>query len=373
VTRAELLSVCEEVGRKAGARAEEIETTRHLPSDIASALGTTGLYRAFVPERLGGPALTVQEVVDAVETLARHDGSTAWCGMIAASSSLMSGYLPEPFASEIYGDAGTCTGGFAAPMGKATPADGGFTVSGRWAWGSGTDHCTWIGGGARFPEGPPRFVYFERDQVELLDTWYAAGLKGSGSTDYSVTDAFVPEGRWADILAEPFGEEPTFRFPFYGALAIGISAVSLGLGLRALEEIVGLASGKHYAQSSRTIAERPAVQGQVAEGEAGLRAARAFLREAIGGVEATIATGGWPTDRDKRLLRMAASQATKAATAMVDVAYTVAGGTSVYRDSPLQRLFRDAHVATQHAMVAPRTFELAGRLAFGLPTDTAQL
>ena len=176
--------------------------------------------------------------------------------MIAATTSLLGGYLPERWAEEIYGDPRAITGGHAAPQGRARPVEGGLLVSGHWQWGSGSFHCTWIGGGTVVVDdtGAPApradglrapFVLFAPDQVELLDTWYTMGLRGSGSTDYEVHEAFVPEGRWAEIVGqEPVADGPLYRFPFFGALALGVCSISLGLARRALDEVVELAAGQ---------------------------------------------------------------------------------------------------------------------------------
>jgi indole-3-acetate monooxygenase len=217
-------------------------------------------------------------------------------------------------------------------------------------------------------------VLFERDQVRLLDTWHVSGLKGTGSTDYEVDNAFVPEGRWVQFLgAEPVIDGPMYRFPFLGALALGVCAVTLGLARRAQDELVTLAGGKRPAQSSRTLAERPAVQADVARAEAARRSAAAFVHEAVNEAWDAAAKGQPLTDEHKRLVRLAATNATWQAADAVDLMYHAGGGSSIREDSALQRLFRDVHVATQHGMVAERTREPLGRMALGLPTDASQL
>src|SRR3954454_11503438 len=140
------------------------------------------------------------------------------------TTGLMAGFLSHDAAPELYGAAGAITGGFAAPVGEARPVDGGFTVNGQWQWGSGVGHCTAIGGGCRIvsddgsvlPSGSRRgtgFAFFEPASVDVLDTWHVAGLRGSGSTDYVVRDAFVPD-RWFVALPQPrpVCDGPLYRF-----------------------------------------------------------------------------------------------------------------------------------------------------------------
>ena len=382
---AELREAVAALGGQADRRAAEIEELRRLPADLSHALVDTGLGRAWAPARYGGLELPVLELLDTLESLATFEAGTAWCGMIAATTSLLGGYLPERWAEEIYGDPRAITGGHAAPQGRARPVEGGLLVSGHWQWGSGSFHCTWIGGGTVVVDdtGAPTpradglrapFVLFAPDQVELLDTWYTMGLRGSGSTDYDVHEAFVPEGRWAEIVGqEPVADGPLYRFPFFGALALGVCSISLGLARRALDEVVELAAGKRYAMSTRPMAARPAVQAEVARAEARYRSARALVRDTVAEAWAAACAGHQLGIEHRRLLRLAATNATTQSVAAVDSLYRLAGGTAVYESSPLERLLRDVNVASQHAMVAPRTYELVGRMALGQSTDIAQL
>jgi indole-3-acetate monooxygenase len=372
-----------ECAARAGARSDEIERLGRLPRDLVDDLIDTGVFRTWVPQAYGGLEGHVLDLLDAIETVAYHDASTGWCVMIGGSTALNAGLLPPEFAREIYGDPRAVTGGYGMPSAQAVAVDGGLRVTGQWSWGSGTSHCTWIGGGVRIvdAEGAPAalpdgtrapFVYFDRDDIELLDTWHVMGLKGTASTDYRAADAFVPEGRWVEFLqAQPVIDSPLYRFSFLGALGLGVSAVLLGLGRRAVDELVSLGA-KQPAGSSRSLAERPTTQAEIARADAAVRSARAFVREVVEDCWAAASTGVM-TDEHKRLLRLAATNAAERGAEAVDLCYHAAGGTAVYETSPLQRVYRDTHVATQHGMVAPRTLEPLGRMVFGLPTDTRQL
>jgi indole-3-acetate monooxygenase len=134
-----------ELGGRAGARSAEIERNRTLPVDLVAELAAAGVFRLWVPADLGGAEAPVADGLATIEELAYHDGSTGWCVMIAMTTGLLGAFLPEEHARATYGSAGAVTGGFAAPVGRATPVDGGgLRVTGRWAWGSGTRHCTAI-------------------------------------------------------------------------------------------------------------------------------------------------------------------------------------------------------------------------------------
>ena len=377
-----LVAAVSVVGVAADQRWREGEALRHLPADLAGDLIATRIFQAWVPEVYGGDQLGIMEVLDAIEEASYRDGSFGWCAMIGATTALLSAHLPAEWAAEIYGDAVSCTGGFAMPGGRALPVDGGLRVTGRWQWGSGTDHCTWIGGGtlvvdadghrAPRPDGlAAPFVFFRPNEVELLDTWDVMGMRATGSTDYEVEDVFVPEGRWAQPQnGDPVVDAPLYRFPFLAALALGVCSVSLGLARRAHDELIDLAGAKRPAQSRRTLAERAVVQAEVAEAEAAFRSARAFVREQVADAWSAAAHGPLG-EGERRDLRLAATNATLRATAAIDLMYHAAGGSAVYRQAAFERVFRDAHVATQHAMVSSRTLEVLGRVALGLPTDAS--
>lgn len=372
------------LGAAADGRAEEIESLRRLPDDLALGLRRLGFGRAMAPIEVGGGEWPVADMVDRLERLAWHDGATAWCAMIAGTTSLVAGSLDPEWAEAIYGTPDAHTGGFAAPVGTATATESGLVVDGRWQWGSGTHHCNWIGGGCRvvdadgapapLPDGTVApFVFFPADEVELIDTWHVSGLRGTGSGDYAVHAAAVPSGRWVQIGSTPVVDRALYRFSFLGALAVGISAVALGLARRASDELVEMAGGKRPQGSSKTLAERAVVQEAIASADARRRAARLLLDGAVADAWAVAERGGGVDAPSRVGLRQAATHATQTAAESVDVCYHAGGGAAVYTSSPLQRVFRDVHVATQHAMVAPRTMEVVGRARLGLPTDVRQL
>lgn len=381
----DLLKAAQALGPSLAERSERIEAARTLPDDVVDDLRDAALFRLLTPPELGGPGADVATAANVIAEVARHDGAAAWCVMIAGTTSLMAGFLPFQFANQVFGSADSCAGGYAAPVGQAVHVEGGLRVSGTWAWGSGSRHCNWIGGGARIvdADGKPTrredglfapFVLFDRADVEFIDTWHVTGLSGSGSTDYKVEDAFVPEGRWVQMMdAVPYLDGPTWRFPFYGVLAIGIAAVSIGLLEGAVERFAELATAKKPEGSGRTLAERASGQSVLSAAEATARSTRAFLLDAIGTAWTTAAAGDALTVEHRRSLRLAACDASQRCADALNSLGREAGGTAVYLREPLQRKIRDGQVAATHAMVAPRIRELTGRLHFGLDTDTTLL
>lgn len=364
-------------------RAAETEALGHLHPDVVGALTDAGMLRRWVAAEFGGEAASVTDVLQTIERTACADGAAGWCVMIANTTALTSHRVRSDWADTIYRDPAACTGGFGMPAGTATLVDGGLEVTGRWAWGSGTDHCTWIGGGVRVVDQAGEsavtadgafapFVFFDPNEVELLDTWHVSGLKGTASTDYAVTKSFVPEGRWANLLSEsPAIDSPLGRFPFFGALGSGVAACLIGMADRAIEEIIALGE-KRSTGSKKGLAERGTLQADLALAIANVRQAKAYLYATTDGIGERSLTGAPVSDDDRVELRLAATAAAQRSVEAVDLCYHAAGSAAVYETSPLQRVFRDAHVAITHGMVAPRTMEPLGRYLFGLPTNTSQ-
>ncbi|MDQ3739208.1 MAG: acyl-CoA dehydrogenase family protein [Actinomycetota bacterium] len=358
----------------AAANADEAERSRRLPAATVKALVDAELMRLCVPPEYGGPGVDPMTLMAAVETVAKGDGAAAWCSMIASTTSSLSLMLPPETARTIFEPPSAVAGGVFAPNGTARLVDDGFRVSGRWQWGSGTQHCDWIVGGARCDDGTFRLCWFPAADVEFHDTWYTSGMRGTGSLDYSVDDLLViPEFTTQPGATRPVVDNPLANFPMFALLAVGIAGVALGIARHALDELVALATDKRPQYASRSLAEQPYTQIEVSRAEAQLRGGRALLLDELASTW-DVASAGGHIDVSRRVaVRLAANHATECAVTAVDSAYTLAGGTSVYSASVLQRCLRDVHTATQHVMVAPKLHATLGRSLLGLDIDTSML
>lgn len=357
------------------AHADDGERGRRLPMPTVKGLTDAGLMRMCVPGEYGGPEVDPPTMVEAIEAVAHADGAAGWCSMIASTTSSMAAFLPAETATEIYGDPTSITGGVFAPngAGTATSVGGrdGFAVTGRWAWGSGTQHCRWVLGGALCDDGTFRLCWFPQSEVVFHDTWHTSGMRGSGSLDYSVEAVFAPTERTMQPgVTKPVVRTPLSSFPNFTLLAAGVSAVGLGVARRALDELVDLAQGKKPQYSSKTLAQNAFTQVELARAEAQLRSARAFLLDELSSAWAVVVAGGEVTVEARTGIRLAATHAATVGAAVADTAFTLAGGTAVYDTSVLGRCLRDAHVVTQHIQTAPKLHETIGKLLLGLDVDT---
>jgi alkylation response protein AidB-like acyl-CoA dehydrogenase len=266
--------------------------------------------------------------------------------------------------------------------------EGGLVVDGRWPWASGCQVADWITAGVvvappappaappgtdREPGGVPpdvRLVWFPASEVTLLDNWDAAGLCGSGSGDIELQGAFVPEGRWITIgSARPRYRRPLYAFPIFGLLALGVSAVALGIARGAVDALRELAADKVPMGGRSLLADRVLVQVDLARAEGTLRAAEALVATTVDGVWARAEAGERFTLADRADLRLAATWAAQASADVVGSMYRAGGGSSVHRSNPLQRALRDVNTVTQHAMVQDETLHSVGRALLGRPVD----
>ena len=367
------------------ARASEMDDVRRLPADLAQKMAEAGLFRMVLPSYLGGSEMSPLEIVETVEALSVANASAGWCAMIAATTAMNAAYMERAHAEEVYADPNVITGGVFAPMGRARVEGDGYRVTGRWQWGSGSANCTWLCGGCFIeegdglrmgPDGAPenRMMVFPASEAELLDTWHVAGLKGTGSGDIAVSDIFVPKGRSVALSVDaPVAEGALYKFPAFGLLALGVSAVAMGNARGALNAIEDLARNKRSQGSKKTLAERQIIQSDIAQMEAAWRSARAYLVDEINKTwQSALGEGDIPVER-RADLRLACTHMTRTAADICRQAYDIGGGAALFLDNELQRRFRDAHAATQHIVTARATYELTGRLILGLPTNASMV
>jgi indole-3-acetate monooxygenase len=373
----DLLTAAHNIAPTLAARAPEMDEARRLPADLAQTLAQQGFFRMVLPAEYQGLELPPVEMIHVLETLSAANASVAWCVMIGATTALNSAYLPDHHARVIWADPNMITGGVFAPKGKAVREGDDYRVNGRWAWGSGSANCGWLVGGAlvQGDKGPSaRMMWFKRDQVELIDTWHSMGMRGSGSGDLSVVDALVPIDRSVSLTDDKARiERPLYAFPAFGMLAMAIAGVALGNARGAIDDLVEMAGGKVPTGSRRPLAERASTQVDVARAEGQLRAARTYLHDSAQTAFENASQNGELSLADRANLRIAATHAVRTSAEVTRIMHDLGGGTSVYETCPLSRRFRDAHVATQHIMVAPGSLELAGRALLGIEGDYGQL
>ncbi|MGE3913964.1 MAG: acyl-CoA dehydrogenase family protein [Chloroflexota bacterium] len=355
-------------------QADQIERDRRLPDALVRQLSEAGLFRMMVPKSLGGHEVDPVTQLDVLEAISRGDGSAGWVTAIASGTAWTLAFLPPETAAEILADPhAIIVGTLAVPSGgRAVETDGGYRLSGRWPFGSGCQHASWLisravvyaGDSPKLdPNGQPvtRVLVFPRSEATILETWDVAGLNGTGSHDYTVDNIFVPVARSFGLTGEPaFHPGPLYTGRYFllahGAHALGIARAAVDTLRDSVREKRQTGAG-----GDAYVRDRPDVQLATAQAEALVRGARAYLWETTRQVWAEACEAGALTPESRALARLANSAAFESARKAIDLAYHAGGGSSIYRRSPLQRYFRDIHTASQHSVVAASSFMQIGQ------------
>ncbi|MEX1255315.1 MAG: acyl-CoA dehydrogenase family protein [Dehalococcoidia bacterium] len=358
---------------------DQSERDRTMPKELVRAIAEAGLFRIWVPKALGGYEANIETNLRVIEEIARADGAAGWNVMIAGTGGMFAAYMPEQAAREIFGDRFATVAGALAPKGRAVPVDGGFRVSGQWPLASGCLHASWLAGGSFIFDGdgqtprmgdlgiPDLKLFFApKDECEILDTWYSAGLRGTGSHDFAVKDMFVPEDRAFSLMGKAHHDGTLYRAGILNVFSPPVAAVALGIARGALDAFEELAGSKTPTFSFSTLRDRTTVQAQVAQAEALVRSARAFLFEVAGSMWETMRAGDQLSEEQEALVRLSCTHTAAACAEAVDIVYTLGGATSVYATSKLERCFRDVHVVTQHIAVSYQWYERTGQYFLGM-------
>ncbi len=351
---------------------EQLERDHRLPESVIDALREPGALRATVPAAFGGDDTHPVEFFDMIEELGAADASVGWVTFITNGTKFISlCRIPDAgFERMLANGPDTIVAGVTAPRGTAERVAGGYRLRGQWAYASGCLHADWILAGARVtrdgvPEtigegGQPHTRHFilPASDVEILDTWRPIGLRGTGSHDFAIHDVFVPESM-SYAMADPVRP----GFPQAGVNQGAAGATALGIGRAAMETFASL-SGRTRAgltASGIPLGQQDLVRYRMAEARGRIGSGRAFLREVMTAMQATLDGGELPTPQQRNDLQIAINVAIVNATRAVESLCEVAGGPAIHTGQRLERLFRDVHAAGNNAANSPTRMVALGR------------
>ncbi|HEU5472566.1 MAG TPA: acyl-CoA dehydrogenase family protein [Actinophytocola sp.] len=359
-------------------RARETEQLGQLPTELVAEAKAAGLFMMALPKVLGGLEVDPATFVEVVEEISRADASAGWCTVIGNSTLFFAWLDPAVAAELLAGAGGISAAGSFSPIGRLTPVGpGGYRMAGHWKFMSGCRYADWTflgghvmaGDAPRMVDGEPdwRLAVLNRDQVEVVDNWDVFGLCGTGSHDLAVRAATIPEEHtMVPFFQPPPHDGPLWRLPFFTLINVLLAGHPLGVGRRALDEFTTLARTRTRATASTTIAAEDDAQVALTAAEGDLQSARSLLFDAIGDLWDTACRGDVPDADQRARLLLGGLQAMRAARTAVDTAYTFAGASAVYAGHPLQRCFRDLHVAAQHVGFSPAAIKRYARTRLGI-------
>jgi len=204
----------------------------------------------------------------------------------------------------------------------------------------------------------------------MTDIWHVIGLRGTGSDKYSVNDLFVPE-QYVVARDEGTRREPglLYRFSSLQLDAAGFAGVAMGIARSALDAFIELARDKVPFRGQRTLRENNVIQSQVAQAEARLRSARAFLYQSLEEITEEVARTDGLTLDQRMTIRLASTFAIHQSMNIIDTAYHAAGSTAIFEENPFERRFRDIHTVSQQLQGRQEHFETVGQHLLGLQSD----
>jgi alkylation response protein AidB-like acyl-CoA dehydrogenase len=366
------------------AASNEIEDKRRLPPALLDKLHEARLFRLLLPRSSNGIETDPITFFNVIETIARGDASTAWCLSQAGGCSMSAAYLDLPVANSIFGsDPRAVLAWGPGPRVKAVECEGGYKVTGVWAFASGCRHATLLG--AHCPlynaDGSPkhdadgrqieRTFLVRPSDVEWTDIWNTVGLRGTASDQFALNDFFV---RADHSITRDFEKEcretgPLYRMGAGTCYQMGFAGVACGIARGALDDFATFARSKVVRGGKHPIADNAVVQSGLAQAEVNLRSARAFVLQSMAAIWKDLQDGKTITVEQRITIRMAATNAIHKGREAVDFAYNAAGASAIFESHPLERRFRDIHTVTQQLQGRLSHFETVGAWMLGVDTD----
>jgi alkylation response protein AidB-like acyl-CoA dehydrogenase len=378
---ADLIAAAKGVARVLEANAARIDAARELPPEALEAMHAAGLFRLLLPRSVGGMELDPLTYNQMVEVIAGGDASAAWCMNQNSGCSMSAAYLAHDVAWKIFGaDRRGVLAWGQAPGQKAIEVPGGWRVSGKWLFASGSRHATWLGAHMHIAaadgtpylnaDGKPieRTMLFPREKAEITDVWRVMGLRGTGSDSYAVNDLFVPadHAMTRDTDAERRETGPLYRFSTGHIYASGFAAVAMGIARASLDAFIALAQKKTPQLSQSSLRDNNVIQAKVAVAWATLQSARAWLHEVLRDAWAEAETQGRLSLDTRVAIRLASTYAIQQSRQVVDTAYHEAGATAIFDSNPFERRFRDINAVTQQVQGRHTHFETVGQHMLGV-------
>ena len=387
--RAELVGRARELVPLLAQNADKTEQGRRLTEETVSALEDAGLFKVTRPRRFGGYESDIRTLVDVTREVARGDGSAAWVLGILNGGNVFMGGFNKQAQDDVWGadpEARIAISG--TPAGEAVAVEGGYRITGRWAWASGVHQAQWSGVGVPVPpkaEGdPPNAGLFliPLSEASIDDTWHVVGMRGTGSNTVVAEDLFVPDHHIAwpllqlqGIFDTEFEDEPLYRSTLSGFAALSIAGPLLGMAQAALELVLEKAPKRSITYSGyQTQVEAPSVQFAVAEAAMHLDTAHLLVHRAAADVDQAAYDGLAAGYHVKARTRATVTQAIAHCRQAIGLLVTAHGASTFAEINPLQRIWRDAETASRHGLfndgIAKEVF---GQSLMGIEDPTAFL
>lgn len=343
------------------------EADRRVVEESIRALTDSGLFRLAVPKRYGGYQTDMRTMLDVTSAVAEADGGTAWVLTLTNVCAWLTGLFPTRAQDEVFGaDPDAKVSGVLAPTAETKRVEGGYRVTGRWFYNSGSWHATWAVLGIPVTDEAGEVVdqgvaLIPTAEMTVEDTWFVAGMKSTGSNCLVAADVFVPDHRVVSVPPAIEGDYPTehkdeafYRSAFVPVLALVLVGPQLGLGRAALKLVTDKAARKpiSYTFYERQ-ADSVAFQLQIADAAMEIDTAHLHAYRAAADIDSAAAGGVYPDHLTRARVRADTGVVADKIVHAINTLVSAHGAGSFADVNPLQRIWRDSNVAARHAIVAP--------------------
>jgi 3-hydroxy-9,10-secoandrosta-1,3,5(10)-triene-9,17-dione monooxygenase len=385
VTREEYLERARALVPAVRERAAAAEEMRRMPDETIEDFKAAGLFRGIQPARWGGYELDPRTFYEAVVEIGRADASAAWVLAVVGVHNWHVGLFPLQAQEEVWGkDTNVLVASSYAPIGKVEYVEGGFRLSGRWSFSSGTDHCDWLltNSIAVDPADPSKrhgytFLVPRKDYT-IVDDWNVAGLSGSGSKTFVINNAFVPEYRTIGITATrelrtpgiEVNPSPLFKCPQMSVFLWAVSSPMIGVAQGMLDLYLEQAERRIAGNPKAPLLQDAFAHEAIAKASMDIKSSQLRLAADLDEMLWMAKEGSSFPIADRSRWRWGAAYCVETSLRAVDLLFETAGGFSIHRDNPMQRMFRDAHAMRAHASNnVKKAAEGYGRALLGLPDE----
>lgn len=343
-------------------RAAATNQDRRVPSETIQDFWDAGLWYLLKPKKFGGPEIRPDVAFKVAGELARADGSAGWIWAVFTIHDLLVALWPEEFQQE-YWAKNTLSASSFAPTGKATPANGGYRISGKWTFCSGVDNADWLLLGTFF--GPPsggspipdiRYVMIPQREAKVIDDWFVFGLRGTGSKSVVIEDAFVPAYRILGLAEMIQGTTPgsrihdslLYKAPVWSIIPFTISSPASGIARGGLDAFVEEMKAREGSYDHSPLAKKPSIQLAVAEASAMIDAAELLYRRSFSETIDKIFSGEPLTIEHRARSRRDQGFSVMLAKQAAEKLFTATAGRGLYEGNHVQRAYADLHALQGH-------------------------
>ncbi len=383
-TLPELLERIEEIKPILQRNAGDTESDRRLAQENVEALIGAGAFRVTVPRRFGGYEMSARAKLEVSSAIAEACGSSAWVVAIINGCNWMASLLPGQGQEEIFGSGSEAkVAGVLNATSEVRKVDGGYEVSGKWPWASGSWHAEWglIGMMVVDESGQPvdqALAFVPMSELSIQETWFVAGMKGTGSNTLIAEKVFVPDYRLFSVSRAMAHEYPTeytdealYRSSFIPLLTILLAGPQLGLGRAALRYVIEKAPkrGITYTKFEHQV-DSTAFQLQIARAATLIDTAHLHAFRAAADIDNAAGDGQDLSYLGRTRVRADTAYAITQITQAIDALLSAHGASSFADVSPLQRIWRDSNTAARHAVIDPLVNqEVYGKALLGIPYE----